>query len=473
MSRGAAAYASVLVALVAGACTGGSEPAADSDATTRAPRSSTDATADGRGAPLALVVHPSRDVTDVRTADARNLVADGPTRWSRIGLRGGRMSVVAAPSVTDAAEVRAVASAQDAIGVVRADPGSLALVPASAVDTSVRALPVGGVDPLRAPAAYPLRTDVGDAPESVTTVTVVGDIMLGRRVGERMAAVDDPAAVFRPLAIRLSAADVTVGNLESSLSKAGAPTQGGDSFAADPSVERGLRLAGFDVLDLANNHLGDYGQRALRRTLTRVDGMGIESVGAGVDRAAARTPAIVEVDGVRIGFYATDSIGETPAASARTPGTNRLDMPPRTGPLDRAALRDITSDIRRLDRRVDAVIAMPHWGTQYTHVPEPSQRRVAAALVRAGADVVAGGHPHWVQPLERTGDSAVAYSLGNFVFDMDFSRETQEGVFLEIVLWDGDVVGVNPVPYVIGPDFAPRRVSGERAQGILDELASG
>ena len=311
----------------------------------------------------------------------------------------------------------------------------------------------------------------GDPPSaSPVRVTIVGDIMLGRAVGERMRGANDPAAVFRPLAKRLASADVTVGNLESTLSTAGDPRQGTDSFAADPAVRRGLRLAGFDVLSVANNHLGDYGPTALRHTLSRIRSTGIEPVGAGLDRAAARTPVIVEVEGTRIGFYATDSIGETPAASARRAGTNRLNMPPRTGPLDRAALRDITADIRRLDRRVDTVIAMPHWGTQYTHVPEPSQRRVARALVGAGADVVAGGHPHWVQPLQRVDGTTVAYSLGNFIFDMDFMRKTQEGIFLEITLRGGDVKRVKPVPYVIGSDFAPRVVDGTRAQSILADI---
>src|SRR5699024_9533347 len=213
-----------------------------------------------------------------------------------------------------------------------------------------------------------------------------------------------------------------------------------------------------------------YGPTALLRTLERVRGMGIDFVGAGRNRAQARRAVVTTVNGIRIGFYATDSIGETPAATKRTPGTNRLNMPPRTGPLDRAALHDVTADLRRLDRRVDTLIVMPHWGTQYTHVPEPSQRHVANAFVRAGADVVVGGHPHWVQPIERIGGATVAYSLGNFVFDMDFMRKTQEGIFLEIAIRDGEVTAVEPVAYVIGPDFTPRLAKGARGRAILRDL---
>ena len=127
-------------------------------------------------------------------------------------------------------------------------------------------LSVDGVDPLRDPDDYSLRV-VGPDPGPVTTLTVVGDIMLGRRVGERAAAEGDPSYPLRPMQRRLRSADLTVGNLESTLSTDGRPTQGGDSFAADPRVVAGLRAAGFDALSLANNHTGDYGARALAQTV--------------------------------------------------------------------------------------------------------------------------------------------------------------------------------------------------------------
>ena len=145
-------------------------------------------------------------------------------------------------------------------------------------------------------------------------------------------------------------------------------------------------------------------------------------------------------------------------------------MPPRTGPLDRAALRRMTSDIRALDKRVDVVVVMTHWGTQYTHRPEPSQRQAAKAFADAGADLVIGGHPHWVQGYEMAGSAVVVHSLGNFVFDMDFQTKTREGVFLEIVLWGDRVKAVEPVPYVIGNNFSPRLVRGDRANRILADI---
>ena len=358
--------------------------------------------------------------------------------------------------------------AGDVLRAVRGSGNVLGIVPASAVDPRVRVLTVGGRHPLREPQRYPLRTgSVGSVPE-VTTIAAVGDIMLGRRVGDRHRA--DPGAPLKPLAKRLAGAEITVGNFESTLSTAGSPTQGGDSFAASPRVTSGLRAAGFDLLSLANNHVGDYGDRAFRQTLARFAKSKIDTVGAGRDLAQARRPVIMERGGVRVGFVAVDSIGESPAATRAKAGTNRLDMPPRTGPLDRSALGRITSDIRALGNQVDVVIVLTHWGTQYTHRPEPSQRLAAQAFADAGADLVIGGHPHWVQGWEMAGSAVVVHSLGNFVFDMDFQTKTREGIFLEIVIWGDTVRAVEPVPYVIDSAFTPRLSRGSRAQRILADV---
>ena len=411
--------------------------------------------------PLALVVHATRAVSDVSESTARRLLTGKVGRWADLGQDGGRLRLV------DGRPDEHL-SAREVLSRVRADLSVLALLPATEVDATVRVLTVAGRHPLRDPGRYPLTTASPQGAGTVTTLTVVGDLMLARRVGRAIAG--DPERPFRPLADRLAGADITVGNLESSLSTDGTPTQGGDSFGARTEVLRGLRSAGFDLVSLANNHLGDYGLRAMRQTFDRLGRAGIDHVVAGRDLAEARAPVVVERQGVRVGFLATESIGETPAAAPDRPGTNRLNMPPRTGPLDRKALRRIRGDIGRLAKEVDTVVVLPHWGTQYTHVAEASQRRVAAAFVDAGADLVLGGHPHWVQGWEQRGRGTVVHSLGNFVFDMDFSTKTREGVFVEVVLWDGQVKAVEPVPYVIDDDFTPRPVRGDRARAILADV---
>jgi poly-gamma-glutamate synthesis protein (capsule biosynthesis protein) len=400
--------------------------------------------------PLAVVTHLSRDRDDLTLAQARAVVDGEAFDWADLGSKPGRLNVVGT--------VEEVADDRDAV----------AAVPADAVTPRVRALTVDGEDPLKAGGDFVLSQPSESRPGAVVTTTIVGDIMLGRRVGDALQRRGDPSAVFRPLAKRLASADITVGNLESTLSKSGAPRQGGDSFGADSSVLAGLRLAGFDLLSVANNHLGDYGNDAIGETLDKLTDAKFRTVGAGTDLARATKPVVITANGMRVGFVATDSIGETPAAGRDSPGTNRIDAPPRTGPLDRQALDRVVDSVRDLD--ADVVIAMPHWGTQYTNRPERSQRRIASALADAGVDVVVGGHPHWVQGWESIGDSTVVHSLGNFVFDMDFMRETNEGIVVEIVSRGGRVVAIKPVPYVIDGRFTPRPASRNRAEDIFERI---
>ena len=443
--------------------TTGTPPAA-----TSTPPRATEPPTPAASVPLVLAVHATRTVADVPTDVARDLVArsvrdrDLSVRWTSLEQPGGGRAEVRTATAGRAAE--------DLLDDVRGDDSLVAIVPATAVDATVRVLTVGGRHPIRDPARYPLETPAAERPAEVTTLSVVGDVMLGRRVAQ--ASGDDPIRTLRPTAKRLAAAEITVGNLESTLSDDGSPTQGGDSFQADPEVIEGLELAGFDLVSLANNHLGDYGQRALRQTLAELRGADLAYVGAGRDLDEARKPVVITRDGVRIGFLGTESIGETPSATADRAGTNRLNMPPRTGPLNERQLDRITGDIADLSQQVDVVVVIPHWGTQYTHVPEPSQRRAARAFADAGADLVIGGHPHWVQGWETRGDAVVVHSLGNFVFDMDFQTKTMEGIFVEIVLWGDRVKAVEPVPYTLDSRFVPRVVKGDRARDILDDVWS-
>lgn len=322
-------------------------------------------------------------------------------------------------------------------------------------------------------APAPTRESAGSTrrPDHAVTVTVVGDIMLGRRVGAAAQAAGDPSAPLGPLADRLARADITVGNLESTLSDGGTPRQGDDSFSAPPAVLGGLRAAGFDVLGLANNHAGDYGRPALVETVRRVADSGIEPLGAGADRAAAWRPVIVERRGVRVGLLAFNAIGETYRAAPDSPGAASLRMDPRTGPLRRAELQRVQRRVASLAGRVDVVLVLPHWGDQYTHQPVPDQRRVGRALIDAGASVVVGGHPHWVQGVQEHRGSFVVHSLGNFVFDMDFMQQTQEGVLLDLTFRAGELERTRATPYVIGAGFTPRRVQGSRARDILADMA--
>jgi poly-gamma-glutamate capsule biosynthesis protein CapA/YwtB (metallophosphatase superfamily) len=426
--------------------------------------------------PLVLAIHPTRPPLNLPAATARAVIAGKARSWTALRAGRGSVRLAAGPDVPAAPAAARQGSDLAAIAAAERDPLTIAVIPAAAVGPSVRVVSVDGRHPLRDPAGYPIVVP-GPAPRpgQVLTAAAVGDIMLARRVGQAMAAAGDFAAVLRPTARRLAAADLTVGNLENTLDRSGPPRQGDDSFGADPRVMRGLRLAGFDALSLANNHLGDYGPQALTRTIRLLSDARFATFGAGANAAEARRPAIVERGGVRFGFLAFNAIGETPTARRARPGTVSVRMRPRTGPLDPGDLASMTADIRTLRKQADVVVVYPHWGQQYTAEAVPDQRRVGRALVDAGADVVIGSHPHWVQGAEIYRGRLIAYSLGNFVFDMDFSRPTREGVVLELVFWGSQVKAAEFAPVRIGLDFAPRFLSRSAGRPVLDRMwaASG
>ena len=383
---------------------------------------------------MVVVGHATRPQLDLTRAQARALVSGRMDRWK--GLR----------------VIRGL-PARRAIDVVERDPRTLAVVPLGAVGPTVVPARVAGVDPVR---------DRRDA----LRLLVAGDVMLSRGV-------QDPVAALSPMSGFLRRADLTVGNLESTLSTRGEPTQGGDSFGGSPQLLGPLRGAGFDAMSLANNHAGDYGEAALLDSVATLTGSPVVPFGAGDNAAAASRPAVIERGGVRFGFVGFNAIGETPQAGPGTPGAFSLRMPPRTGPLVQADLDRVLRAVRRTAQRADVVVVLPHWGTQYTHLPEPIQRRVGRDLVRAGADLVVGGHPHWVQGMDAVGDVPVLHSLGNFVFDMDFMEQTMEGVVLEATFWGAELRAVRLLPYRMDKgSFAPRRVTGAAAAGILDDVWS-
>lgn len=442
----------VLAALLLAGCTdGASEPGAPAS-----PGTSPEAAGDPSTDPS---TDPSADPSTEPPAEPdEELVVVGHATQPQLRLSRGTSARLASGEVTRWRGRRVVATGPVArrLRAVERDPGTLAVVPVGAVGPTATVARVAGRDPVR------------DDPRAVG-LTVVGDVMLVRGV-------PDAWGALAPTAGRLRSADVTVGNLESTLSLDGSPTQvpASDSFGATPALLGPLRRAGFDVLSLANNHTGDFGERALLETVEELRASPIGVFGAGPDRAAAGRPAYVERGGVRFAFVGFNAIGETPQATPTDPGALGVRMPPRTGPrLVEADLRHVERVIGRAGERADVVVVLPHWGTQYTHRPEPVQRTVARRLVAAGADLVVGGHPHWVQGVDVVDGVPVAHSLGNFVFDMDFMEQTLEGVVLEATFWGAELKAVRLVPYAMDPPtFAPRFVDGARADGILADVWS-
>ena len=283
----------------------------------------------------------------------------------------------------------------------------------------------------------------GGRPGRSPPLTVVGDIMLGR--GRRRGRpAGRPGGGAAPAAAHLAAADLTVGNLESTLSDDGPPQQGGDSFAADPGGRgrpgpaRAWTPSRWPTTTPATTARARCSPRSGRCGRARWT-----AFGAGADLAAAE-PAGGAASTAACG---SGSWGSTRSARPRrpppgTPGALSVRMPPRTGPLNQCRPRGTSSGWC-----AGSTVGSTWWSSCRTGAtstptsPSPVQSLVARRLAAAGADLVAGGHPHWVQGLERAGDAVVAHSLGNLVFDMDFMEQTMEGVTLTATFWGDRLIG--------------------------------
>ncbi len=232
----------------------------------------------------------------------------------------------------------------------------------------------------------------------------VGDVMLDDGPGRLIAAGGDPLA---PMAPWLADADVRIGNLECPLATTGRPMASKIyTFRADPRAVR--VLAGrFDAMSVANNHSGDYGKAAFLETLAVLDGAGIRYFGGGRNLAEAHAPLWLEKRGLRIAVLGYNEFKPRAfEAGASHPG------------IAWSEDGHVIADIRAARAAgADVVIPFMHWGWEREPGPTPRQRRLARAMIDAGADAVVGSHPHVTQGAEVYRGKPIIYSLGNFVFD--------------------------------------------------------
>jgi poly-gamma-glutamate capsule biosynthesis protein CapA/YwtB (metallophosphatase superfamily) len=294
-----------------------------------------------------------------------------------------------------------------------------------------------------------------------TTLTFAGDVILGRTVHRIMAARGDWASPFRSIASELSWADLTIVNLECALTRRFQPPADPYTlrFMSFPEAIAGLTLAGIDAVSLANNHSMDFGYAAVQDTRQVCEEVGITTFGVGDNLAAAVLPAVFQIGSSRIALLGFDGVStDWYGARENTPGT--------------APLRaDIVEDaVRIASQQADIVIPFYHWGVEYTLVPTAQQREIARRAIDAGATLVVGSHPHWVQGVEWHRDRPIFYSLGNFVFDQERSLETKQGLILHLWLSGAELVRYELVPVLIEDYHRPRLARGEEAQAILQRV---
>lgn len=237
------------------------------------------------------------------------------------------------------------------------------------------------------------------APSEPAHLLFVGDIMTARGVEWRIGK-NDLSYPFKNVTEFLSEPDLTIGNFEGTIRDE--PNQELDGFTFDttPAIAKTLADAGVDFLSLSNNHSDNHGSAIVRYTRETITSLGMAPFGDpynSKDFVAHKT--IGKTTFAFIGFHA---FGEEPES--------------------------ILDAIRSEKAAGNFVIVFPHWGNEYEATPSVAQTDAAHLFIDAGADAIVGAHPHVIQTYENYRGVPIIYSLGNFLFDQDWSVPTQQGL---------------------------------------------
>lgn len=255
----------------------------------------------------------------------------------------------------------------------------------------------------------PIVKDTAEAAPDSVCIAAVGDIMLGTSYPNGSTLPPDSAkGSFSNALDELRSADVTFGNLEGTLADSVAPAHyklhllsKAYLFRSPTAYGRVLEDAGFNVLSLANNHIGDFGNKGRESTMQVLDSLGINYGGQ-----LSHPSAIFKLKGITYGFCAF------------APNSNTLSI---------LHLNEAADIIRELKKQCDIVIVSFHGGGEgvgFEHIPFGMESYVhekrgdvyqfAHNAIDAGADVILGNGPHVARAMELYKNRLIAYSLGNF-----------------------------------------------------------
>ncbi len=285
-------------------------------------------------------------------------------------------------------------------------------------------------------------------PKSRLIISACGDILLGDYyfdIGYGMGSQikrRDKGFVFKEVGATLSKSDLVLGNLECPISrisnKHGIRKK---EFLADPMSVEVLTEGGFDGLSLANNHMLQHGNVAFNNTTQLLARNGIAPIGI-IDQEDDKQHLIkYSFEDTTLGVvsysFAEDHFEKENKSYAFAPSQEIL-------------LRQIGE----YKKKCDYLILMLHWGQEFVRFPSQFQIELAHSMVEAGVDIILGSHPHVVQGVETYKKSIIAYSLGNFVFSMNWTT-SRYSTILQIFIMEDGTMEFELIPIWIDDNFRP------------------
>lgn len=279
-------------------------------------------------------------------------------------------------------------------------------------------------------------------------IIAVGDIMLSRGVDAVSMRVHDYYYPFAKVGAYLQSVPVVFGNLESTITPGPKIAVTQMKLRAEPEVVPFLKQAGFNVLSIANNHIGDFGKQGLSDTINNLRAANINVVGEFDNLNKIQRAVIITENGIKIAFLAY---------------CDSYFVPPKN--IAVMNIRQMRKDIQNAKQQADFVVVSMHAGDEYQFQPNARQKAFAHAAIDAGAEIVIGHHPHVIQPVEKYHDKYIFYSLGNFIFDQNKNLAVKTGLMLHIFLNSQGVSKILLIPTRMQnygqPDFLPERIAKE------------
>jgi len=274
----------------------------------------------------------------------------------------------------------------------------------------------------------------------------------------------------------INKSDVVFANLEAPLSNEGRPDKSKPiSICGSPSGIASLIHTGISDVSLANNHSYDYGKKAILDTQRRLKEAGISFVGIGKSLNLSRQPIIKKFQGGTLAILAYNSYSTNGRyyASRIRGGVSPLEY------------KFIKHDIRSIKQKyADCIILISlHWGIEGSDYPTPFQRDLAHQIIKDGADLIIGHHPHVIQGVEQYGKGIIVYSLGNFCFPNVSSphidgigfkqkRVNKESFIFQCDLTNEGIEKHKIVPIILNDHLQPEIATGAMKSKIIKQIKS-
>lgn len=223
-----------------------------------------------------------------------------------------------------------------------------------------------------------------------------------------------------------------------------------------PQCIDALKAAKINLVNIANNHILQHGVGAYIETLSLLRNNGISCIGEdknGQTNLFLLTKGKIRVSIISYSLHPEEYYkGSIPYSYRKT-------------------FKDIFEEIRKIkEENPSFLICSLHWGKEFINYPSKEQVLFARHLVDSGVKIVLGHHPHVLQGFEEYNGGLIAYSLGNFLFDL-WPEKTKESVILKIKVFDNKIFDYTIIPVYISNDYQPVLADGEKKKEIGDNIS--